>query len=168
VLGIGCTNCKELLQDVETGVQELGKSVERRNMSKMRVLFICTYNAARSQMAEGYLRTRYGDRYEVYSAGTEPSRVSQYAIKAMAEIGVDISGQESKSLSDFIGKEMDVVVTVCDGAKKSCPVFPWAKKVIHQSFPDPGLLQGSDEAILAGFRMIRDDLVKWIDQEFRN
>jgi arsenate reductase len=138
------------------------------NREKKRVLFICTHNAGRSQMGEGYLRARYGNRYEVFSAGTEPLPVSPYAVRVMAEIGVDISGHESKSLSQFIGEEMDIVVTVCDRAQKICPVFPWAKRTIHHGFPDPESLRGSDEDILAGFRAIRDDLVQWIDTEFQS
>lgn len=135
-------------------------------MEKKRILFLCNHNAARSQMAEGYLRGRYGDTYEAFSAGTEPSRLSRYAIAVMGEIGVDISGQESKSLDTFFGQEMDVVVTVCDSAKKACPIFPWAKRTIHHEFLDPGSISGSDEAVLAGFRVIRDELVRWIDNEF--
>jgi arsenate reductase (thioredoxin) len=135
-------------------------------MEKRRVLFICTHNAARSQMAEGYLRARYGDRYEVFSAGTEPLPVSPYAVRVMAEIGVDISGHESKSLGQFIGEEMDIAVTVCDSAQKTCPAFPWAKRTIHHGFPDPGTLRGSEGEILAGFRAIRNDLTEWIDTEF--
>jgi arsenate reductase (thioredoxin) len=135
-------------------------------MEKKRVLFICTHNSGRSQMAEGYLRARYGDRYEVFSAGTEPLPVSPYAVRVMAEIGVDISGQESKSLKEFIGVAMDIAVTVCDSAQKTCPAFPWAKRTIHHGVPDPGTLQGSDEEIMSGFRAIRDDIVEWIKTEF--
>lgn len=137
-------------------------------MQKKRVLFICTHNAARSQMAEGYLRSRYNDRYFAFSAGTEPGRISRHAIQVMAEIGVDISWQVSKSIDTFFGEEMDVVVTVCDRAKNSCPVFPRAAKVIHHEFPDPVSLAGSEEEILAGFRAIRDALVTWINKEFGN
>jgi arsenate reductase len=126
---------------------------------KKRVLFISTHNAARSQMMEGYLRTKYGDTYDALSAGTEPSRISPYAVTVMAEIGVDISGQRSKSLKGIKEDEMDLVVTVC-------PIFSWAKKIVRQNFPDPGLLGGSDEDILTGFRKLRSDIVKWIDEQF--
>jgi arsenate reductase len=128
-------------------------------MFKKRILFISTHNAARSQMMEGYLRTKYGDRYEAFSAGTEPSIISPYAIAVMAEIGVDISGQISKSLKGIKEDEMDLVITVC-------PVFSWAKKIVRQNFSDPGLLRGSDEDILIGFRKLRNDIVKWIDEKF--
>lgn len=130
---------------------------------RTRVLFICTHNAARSQMAEGYLRARYGDRFEAFSAGTEVNGVSTDAIRVMQEIGVDISRHRSKSLREFDGREMDVVVTVCDSAKGACPFFPWAQETIHQEFSDPGALEGSNEEILAGFREIRDAITWWID-----
>ena len=90
---------------------------------KKKVLFICTHNSARSQMAEGILRTLYGDRYEAYSAGTQPTKVNPYAIKVMSEIGIDISNHRSKSAEEFRGKEFDYVVTVCDNVKEACPFF---------------------------------------------
>lgn len=133
---------------------------------KKRVLFICTHNAARSQMAEGLLRALHGDRYEVFSAGTEPSRVSPYAIKVMAEIGFNISGHRSKSTQEFLGQVFDYVVTVCDHAKESCPYFPGGKKILHQSFEDPSALTGTEEEIMAGFRRIRDEIRSWIEREF--
>lgn len=133
---------------------------------RSRVLFICTHNAARSQMAEGYLRARYGDRFEAFSAGTDLSSVSPYAIRVMQEIGVDISHHRSKSLREFDGNEMDVVVTVCDSANAACPFFPWVKETIHQGFHDPKALTGSEDEILAGFREIRDAITRWIDQNF--
>jgi arsenate reductase len=133
---------------------------------KERVLFICTQNAGRSQMAEGYLRARYGDWFEAFSAGTNPTAVSRKAILVMEEIGVDISGHRSKPLDEFAGTEMDVVVTLCDHASALCPVFPWAGETIHKAFPDPGILSGSDEVILMGLRSIRDEITRWIDREF--
>ena len=131
-----------------------------------RVLFICTHNAARSQMAEGYLRARYGDRYEAFSAGTIASTVSPLAVRAMAEIGVDISGRHSKDLGEFLGEEMDVVVTVCDAAAAACPVFPGAQETVHAGFADPWAAPGSEEARLAVFRAVRDELAAWIDATF--
>jgi arsenate reductase len=135
-------------------------------MQKIRVLFLCTKNAGRSQMAEGYLRARYGDRYEVFSAGTNPTAVSRRAVAVMKEIGVDLSGHRSKSLSEFDGREMDVVVTLCDNASALCPLFPWAEAVIRRSFPDPGRLSGSDDEVMDGVRDIRDQIVSWIDEYF--
>ena len=135
---------------------------------KKRVLFICTHNAARSQMAEGLLRALHGNRYEVFSAGTEPGRVSPYAIKVMAEIGIDIGAHRAKSLQEFLNQKFDYMVTVCDHAKESCPYFPGGKKILHQSFEDPSTLTGSEEEIIAGFRRIRDEIRRWIEEEFSN
>ena len=128
-----------------------------------RVLFVCSHNAARSQMAEGYLRARYGDRYEAFSAGMVASTVSPLAVRAMAEIGVDISGQRSKDLGAFSGEEMDVVVTVCDAAQAVCPMFPGATETIHAGFPDPAAATGTGEERLAAVRAVRDEIAAWID-----
>ncbi len=133
-------------------------------MTRKRILFICSHNAARSQMAEGYLRTRYNDRFEAYSAGTQVSTISPYAIRVMQEIGVDISGQRSKALKEFAGVEMDIAVIVCDAAKSACPFFPWSKETIHASFRNPKEFSGSDDEIIAGFREVRDEITGWIDR----
>jgi arsenate reductase len=133
---------------------------------KKKVLFICTHNAARSQMAEGYMNAKYGDRYEVFSAGTEVTRVHPMAIEVMKEIGIDISGHRSKLIDELFGKRIETVVTVCDSAQKACPFFPGAKNVIHQSFPDPSGFQGSDEEVRAGFRKVRDEIIRRIDGTF--
>jgi arsenate reductase (thioredoxin) len=133
-------------------------------MKRKRILFICTHNAARSQMAEGYLRARYGDGFESFSAGTEASTVSPYAVRVMQEIGVDITGQRSKNLKEFAGVEMDVAVMVCDSAKAACPFFPWARESHHVSFPNPKGFSGSEEEILSGFREVRDEITGWIDR----
>jgi arsenate reductase len=133
---------------------------------KKKVLFICTHNAARSQMAEGLLRSLAGDRYEVFSAGTEPGRVHPYAVRVMAEIGMDISLHRSKNVDEFAGHLLEMVITVCDHAKESCPIFPGGAQKIHQSFEDPSTLTGSEEAILAGFRRIRDKIRAWILDTF--
>jgi arsenate reductase (thioredoxin) len=133
---------------------------------KKKILFICTHNAARSQMAEGYMRAKYGDFYEVYSGGTEATRVHPMAIAVMKEIGIDISGHQSKLLDDLFGKGIETVVTVCDTANKACPFFPGARDVIHQGFTDPSGFTGSDEEIRAGFRQVRDGITRWIDVKF--
>jgi arsenate reductase len=133
---------------------------------KKKILFICTHNSARSQMAEGYMKTKYGDRYDVFSGGTEVTRVHPMAIEVMKEIGIDISGHRSKLIDEFFGKGVETVVTVCDSAQKACPVFPGAKDVIHQSFPDPSAFTGSDEEVRAGFRRVRDEIIRWIDVTF--
>jgi arsenate reductase len=135
---------------------------------KKRVLFICTHNAARSQMAEGLLRALYGNRYDVFSAGTEPGMVSPYAIKVMADIGIDISAHRSKSLQEFLDQKFDYVITVCDHAKESCPYFPGGKKILHKSFEDPSALTGTEEEIMAGYRQVRDEIKSWIENEFPN
>ncbi len=127
---------------------------------KERVLILCTGNSARSQMAEGFLRSLAGDRYEVYSAGTKPSKVNPYAISAMSEVGIDISGHRSKHLSEFLGQPFDYVITVCDDAAEACPVFPGKANRIHWSFPDPAAVQGTDEQKRAAFRQVRDAIGK--------
>src|SRR3712207_2605484 len=121
-------------------------------MEKTKVLFLCTHNSARSQMAEGLLRHLAGDRFEVASAGTEATRVRPLAIEAMAELGVDVSRQESKTLERYLDEPFDYVVTVCDDANEACPVFPGARKRLHWSFRDPSRATGSEEERLEVFR----------------
>ena len=133
---------------------------------KTRVLFICTANAARSQMAEGLLRAKYGDRYEVFSAGTHQSRVSPRAIRVMQEIGIDISHHRSKSLDEMSGMTFDLAVTLCDRANQACPVVTCAKKTIHHGFPDPHLTPGTEDDLIEGYRKVRDDIGAWIDETF--
>ncbi len=133
---------------------------------KKKVLFICTHNSARSQMAEGYLNARYGDRYEAFSGGIEVTHIHPMAIAVMKEIGIDISGHRSKLIDEFYHKPMDIVVFVCDSAKGICPFFPGTYVEIHFSFPDPSALTGTDEEILAGFRHVRDDITAFIDRTF--
>ena len=133
---------------------------------KKKVLFICTHNPARSQMAEGILRTLYGDRYEAYSAGTQPTKVNPYAIKVMSEIGIDISNHRSKSAEEFRGKEFDYVVTVCDNAKEACPFFPGGKTYLHKGFKDPSEFKGNENEIVAEFQRVRDEIKRWIEETF--
>jgi len=135
--------------------------------TKIRVIFVCTANAARSQMAEGLLRAKYGDRYEVFSAGTRQAKVSTSAIAVMQEIGIDISHHRSKTLDEFHGVSFDLAITLCDNAHAICPFIPGAKKTIHQGFADPHLIPGSDETILDGYRRVRDEIAGWIDGEFK-
>ena len=125
---------------------------------KARVLFLCTHNSARSQMAEGLLRHLAGDRFEVMSAGTEATHVRPLAIRAMDEIGVDISGQESKTLERYLGEPFDYVITVCDDANEACPYFPGATNRLHWSLPDPSAAKGTEEERLEVFRSVRDAL----------
>ena len=123
-----------------------------------RVLILCTGNSARSQMAEGLLRHDAGDRFEVFSAGTKPGKVRSEAIAVMRELGIDISSQRSKSVDEFNGQSFDYVLTVCDNAKESCPIFPGKTAMIHHSFEDPAALEGSEEERLALFRRVRDEV----------
>jgi arsenate reductase len=127
-------------------------------MSKRRVLVLCTGNSARSQMAEGLLRHEGGDRFEVFSAGTKPSHVRPEAIEVMAEIGIDISGHRSKSVDEFLGQDLDYVITVCNNAREICPVFPGAVRRLHWPFDDPAAVEGSDAVRQAAFRRIRDQI----------
>ncbi|MDX1456987.1 MAG: arsenate reductase ArsC [Marinobacter sp.] len=133
--------------------------------SRQRVLFLCTGNSCRSQMAEGLLRAHHGDRYEVVSAGTHPVAVNPWAIKVMADGGYDISGQRSQSLDEFQGEPVDVVVSVCDAACDICPDFPGSSR-IHWSVPDPAGAEGSEDDILEQFRSVRDELRDRIDRAF--
>ena len=123
---------------------------------RSRVLFLCTHNSARSQMAEGLLRHLAGDRFEAHSAGTEATQVRPLAIRAMDEIGVNISGQESKTLERYLREPFDHVITVCDDANEACPFFPGARNRVHWSFEDPSRAEGSEEERLAVFRLVRD------------
>lgn len=123
-----------------------------------RVLILCTGNSARSQMAEGLLRHDAGDRFEVFSAGTRPSQVRPEAIAVMREIGIDISGQRSKSVDEFAGEAFDYVLTVCDNARESCPIFPGAAARLHRTFDDPAVSTGPETERLALFRRVRDEL----------
>ncbi len=123
----------------------------------VRVLFLCTGNSARSQMAEGWLRHLSAGRVQVYSAGTEPRGLHPLAVRVMAERGVDISGQRSKLVSEFQGQAFDYVVTVCDRARQSCPSFPGAR-TLHWDLPDPVEVHGSEEDRLQAFRSVRDEL----------
>ena len=133
---------------------------------KPKVLFLCTGNSARSQMAEGWLRALAGDRFEVFSAGTHPAGLNPLAIAVMQEVGIDISSQHSKSIDQFVGKPIDHVITVCDRAKESCPVFPSAFQVFDWSFDDPAVATGSNEARLSVFRLVRDEIREKILREF--
>ena len=123
-----------------------------------RVLILCTANSARSQMAEGLLRSIAGDRLTVFSAGANPSRVNPFAIEAMAEYGIDIGHHTSDNLSQYVDQPFDYVITVCDNAAETCPVFPGRAERIHWSFPDPAAVEGSHEDILASFVKVRDGL----------
>lgn len=133
---------------------------------KKKVLFLCTENSCRSQMAEGILRHLKGDKFEVFSAGTRPSAVNPTAIKVMAEIGIDISGHRSKSVDEFQGTSFDFIITTCDAARETCPVFPGKARHLHWSFNDPAEARGSEEKILSAFRKVRDEIKQRVQEEF--
>ena len=134
---------------------------------RKKILFLCTHNSARSQIAEGIIKYLYGDQYEAFSAGIEPSKVHPYAIKVMEEIDIDISQYRSKSINEFLDSQFDHVVTVCDQAHESCPFFPGAKNYIHKGFDDPAQSRGTPEEILDIFRKTRDEIKNWIEKQFK-
>jgi arsenate reductase (thioredoxin) len=125
-----------------------------------KVLILCTGNSARSQMAEGLLRHEAGDRFEVSSAGTKPTEVRPEAIAVMREMGIDISHHRSKSADEFLGQKFDYVITVCDNARESCPVFPGTARYIHWSLEDPATARGSEDERRLVFRRIRDEIAE--------
>ncbi len=135
-------------------------------MKKKKVLFLCTENSCRSQMAEGILRHLRGNEFEVESAGTRPSVVNPMVIKVMAEIGIDISGHRSKSVDEFQGMNFDFVITTCDAARETCPVFPGKARRLHWSFNDPAKAEGSENEILSAFRKVRVEIMLRIQKEF--
>ncbi len=138
---------------------------EKQSVQPMRVLFLCTHNSSRSQMAEGLLRARGGAAFEVFSAGTEPRTVHPLAIKAMQEIEIDINSHTAKGIDAFAAKPaMDLVITVCDEAQEACPFFPNARKQVHWGFPDPSRVTGTEDERLAAFRHIRDLIALKITQ----
>lgn len=144
----------------------MAKRKVKEGPSRRTILFICIGNASRSQMAEGYVNARMGDRYEASSAGLNPEKVSRKAIAVMKEIGIDISGHRSKSVEEFYGKEFDYVVTLCDEAEDECPHFLKGKDYIHKGFKDPCVARGTEEELLDVYRRTRDDIVRWIDRVF--
>jgi arsenate reductase len=124
-----------------------------------RVLFLCTGNSCRSQMAEAIINARMGDTWQAFSAGTQPTGyVHPFAIRALAEMGIDISGARSKSAEEFRDAAFDLVVTVCDTAAEDCPVWLGRGKRVHLGFPDPAKASGTDEQVMAVFRKVRDDI----------
>jgi len=143
---------------------------------KKKVLFLCTHNSARSQMAEGLLRAMYGEEYEAYSAGVAATSVDPRAVLVMKEMGIDISSQHSKTSSEFGDTIFDLAVTVCDRARQACPIcstrlelpssLPKAREVIHRSFEDPAAALGTEEEQLEAFRRVRDEIADWISWSF--
>jgi arsenate reductase (thioredoxin) len=129
---------------------------------KKRVLILCTGNSARSQMAEGLLRHDARDRFEVFSAGVKPSTVRPEAIAVMRELGIDLTGHRSKHVDEFAGQSFDYVLTICDHARESCPIFPGGAIMIHRSFADPADFKGSEQERLSLFREVRDRIREYL------
>lgn len=134
--------------------------------TRKKILFLCTHNSARSQMAEGILNFLGRDRFKAFSAGTEPSRVDPRAIRVIAEIGIDISHHRSKGIEAFADETFDLVVTVCDRANESCPYFAGGKERLHRGFGDPSGMRGNEDERLEAFRRVRDLIRNWIAEEF--
>jgi arsenate reductase (thioredoxin) len=128
-------------------------------MEKQKVIFLCTGNSARSQMAEAIINAKLGEHWQAVSAGTQPAaRVNPFALQALAEIGIQTEGSRPKHIQDFTGQHFDLVITVCDDAAENCPIWPGQGKRVHVGFPDPAKATGSDEDILNAFRAVRDDI----------
>ncbi len=131
-----------------------------------KVLFLCTHNSARSQIAEVYLNHFYGDRYEAYSAGTHPTSINPYVVRIMAEEGFDLREARSKNIEEFLDWDFDLVITVCDDARETCPIFP-SGEFIHKAFIDPSSLVGSENNLMERVREIRDEIKNWIKIYFK-
>jgi len=137
---------------------------ENEKNKKIKVLFLCTGNACRSQMAEGWARHLKSDVIEAYSAGVWPAGVSSRAARVMAEAGVDISSQRSEHVDDYLGIDFDYVITLCDNARDLCPTFPGKSKVIHRPFKDPIAAVGTDEEVMNAFRKTRDEIRLFVEK----
>ncbi|MGI9056822.1 MAG: arsenate reductase ArsC [Pyrinomonadaceae bacterium] len=133
---------------------------------KKSILILCTGNSARSQMAEGLLKHICGNKFDIFSAGTKPTSVRPEAIKALAELEIDISDNRSKSVDEFAQREINYVLTVCDNANENCPYFPAKTKVIHRSFVDPAEVVGDEETRLSAFRKVRDEIREYFEKDF--
>jgi len=134
--------------------------------AKTRVIFVCTGNTGRSQIAEALLRQHHGDRYEVFSAGTDPGIPDRLVLQALTRLGIDVTGARSKGLDEFRGSEFDFAVTLCDGAHAVCPVVPGAKTTIHRAFPDPADFGGNDEERSAWIRELIEQIRAWLEETF--
>ena len=132
---------------------------------KQKVLFLCTQNSARSQMAEGFLKTLFSEKYDSYSAGLKPYKINFFAVEVMKEAGIDISKQYSKNINEYKNITFDLIITVCDNAKETCPFFPGGK-LIHKNFNDPASFTGGFDETLKIFRKIRDEIRDWIIDNF--
>jgi len=134
-------------------------------VEKKKVLFICTHNSARSQMAEGLVNALWGERFQAHSAGTEPSRVNPLAVEVMKEIGIDISHHRSRGIGEFIDQSFEYVITVCDRANETCPFFPGGSVRLHKGFMDPASVVGNEERKREAFRAVRDQIKEWLETD---
>lgn len=158
-----CAVCDWKTDSGSESAETRGETKTKRRSSMQehyKVLILCTGNSARSQMAEGLLRHMGGDKFEVSSAGTRPVGLNPNAVNALSEIGIDISGSRSKSVDEFVGQPFDYIITVCDNAKESCPIFPGAGKRVHHSFRDPAAAPADEQPAL--FREVRDEIQQWL------
>lgn len=135
-------------------------------MNKQTILFLCTHNAARSQMAEGFVNAHFGNRYVARSAGSEPTELHPCAVEVMTELGIDISTQRAKSLNEFDDTQFDYVVTMCADAQENCPIFPGGATYLHHPFVDPEAVAESGAEHCAYFRYVRDRIEEWIETKF--
>ena len=130
------------------------------------VLFVCTHNSARSQLSEAILQQKFGDHFQTFSAGTKPTTINPYVKQVLTEMGINTSNLKAKHVNEFLGQEIDIIVTVCDSAKESCPYFPGAKRYEHKSFKDPTKFAGTDDEILKAVRRLKDEILEWIEEKF--
>jgi arsenate reductase (thioredoxin) len=137
------------------------------NIIKKSVLFLCTHNAVRSQMAEAFLNHLCGDLHSAFSAGSDPTRIDPLVVTVMKEIGIDVSANSSKNVSVFQGMHFDCVVTVCDQVQESCPYFSQGDIRIHKRFSDPSNFQGNAEDVIHEYRRVRDEIKAWVEKEFK-
>lgn len=135
-------------------------------MVKTRVLFLCTHNSCRSQMAEGIVNYYFGNHFVAYSAGTEKTRVNPLAVRVMAELGIDISAHRSKTLDEFAGEPFDYVITLCGDANEQCPLFFGGAERMHRGFDDPSRMTGADDEVLPDYRRVRDEIKAWAHKLF--
>jgi arsenate reductase (thioredoxin) len=135
-------------------------------VAKKKILFLCTHNSCRSQMAEGLANHFLGEELQAFSAGTEATRVNPLAVRVLAEIGIDISGQRSKTIDEFEGERFDHVVTLCGDANEKCPLFFGGTQRSHHGFEDPSRCEGSEEEVLPQYRRVRDEIKTWIIETF--
>jgi len=136
------------------------------SVTRKKVLFICTRNSVRSQMAEAWLNAHHGERYEAYSAGVRPGKLDPLVIDVMSELGVDVSKARSKSIEEMLELYFDIVVTVCDSAREECPIYPGGTELMHKGFEDPSSYDGTPEERVQKYRQVRDEIRAWIDSTF--